>query len=334
MTRSVNLAAAAPGDHVEGAFLVLDVTEHVPESGNAFTTLLLANPTGRVGTEPFWLERYREIEGIRVGHVLQVIGEVSTYRNRRQLKVRSVRALPDGAVAMSDLLPSVGPVDRYWETLDEWRGGITKPRLQRVVALFFEDGEFREAFAQCPAAVEGHHAALGGLLKHTTEVAAIARTVARTSGADVELVLAGALLHDIGKLDAYAWDGPFRHTEAGRLIGHVVLGALRLDRRLAAEAATPCTELERRILLHLLLAHHGRREFGSPVPPLTLEAEVLHWADNASAKTASLANILADPARFRADESFSEPHWSIDRRRAYRGRSDWGLPEGTVSPNR
>ncbi len=327
MKKPVDLTALAVGDHLEGTFLVCDVTERTPETGNPFTVLTLGNQSGQLPSEPFWLERQQEIVGVRKGHVVQAIGEIALYRDRRQVKIRSIRVLPSGTADMAELLPSVGAVDRYWGTLDGWRQEIAKPNLCGVLALFFDDAAFREAFERCPASIGGHHAALGGLLQHTTEVAAIARTIARTSGADGELVLAGALLHDIGKLDAYRWDGPFDHTSTGRLMGHVVLGAMRFDRRLASEPTPPCSDHERDLLLHLILSHHGRREFGSPVPPLTLEADVLHWADNASAKTTSMAEILADPGRFRPDSDFAEPHWSIDRRRAYRGVSDWGKGE-------
>ncbi|MBI2537680.1 MAG: HD domain-containing protein [Gemmatimonadetes bacterium] len=224
----------------------------------------------------------------------------------------------------ASLLPSVGAVDRYWETLDGWRRDIRKPRLAKVVSLFYDDDDFRRRYQQCPASLRGHHAAIGGLLKHTTEVAAIARTIARACGADQELVLAGVLLHDIGKLESYSWRGLFEYTDAGALVGHVVLGALMFDRRLRELPEPPCTEAEREILLHLILAHHGRLEWGSPVPALTLEAEVLHWADNASAKTASLADALRDAENF-PQGMFSTPQRSLDYRRLYRGGSDWGM---------
>jgi 3'-5' exoribonuclease len=91
----------------------------------------------------------------------------------------------------------------------------------------------------------------------------------------------------------------------------------------------PCTETELAILHHLILSHHGRLEFGAAVPPMTLEAEVLHYADNASAKTASMADALSDPANFEGDALVSaRTVWQLDRRRAYRGKSDWGAAEG------
>jgi 3'-5' exoribonuclease len=162
------------------------------------------------------------------------------------------------------------------------------------------------------------------LLKHTTEVAAIGRTIARACGADTELVLAGVLLHDIGKLEAYRWDGPFETTNVGRLVGHVALGVLMLDRRLDEEPEPPCTQLERDLLLHLILSHHGRLEWGAPVTPMTLEAEVLHWADNASAKTAGIADVLKDDGNFPSG-LVSASQRMMEYRRVFRGQSDWGL---------
>lgn len=326
MPNPVDLPGLSPGARVQDAFLVLDVDARTTADGNPYTVLVLGNSTGRISTEPFWLDRQDQITGIRRGQVVQVIGEVATYRDRRQLKTVSVRLLPDGLADPAGLLPSVGAVDRYWETLDGWRRDLRKPRLAKVVSLFYDDDDFRRRYQQCPASLRGHHAAIGGLLKHTTEVAAIARTIARACGADQELVLAGVLLHDIGKLESYSWQGAFEYTDPGSLVGHVVLGALMFDRRLRREPEPPCTEAEREILLHLILAHHGRLEWGSPVPPLTLEAEVLHWADNASAKTASLGQALRDAENF-PQGMVSTPQRSLDYRRLYRGVSDWGLTE-------
>lgn len=326
MPTPVDIPSLVIGSRIQDAFLVLDVEARSTTEGSPYTVLVLGNSTGRISTEPFWIERQDAVAGIRRGHVVQVIGEITTYRDQKQLRTVSVRPLPDGVADPASLLPSVGAVDRYWETLDGWRRDVRKPRLAKVVSLFYDDDEFRRLYQQCPASLRGHHAAVGGLLKHTTEVAAIARTIARTCGADQELVLAGVLLHDIGKLESYSWRGLFEYTEAGALVGHVALGALMFDLRLRQEPELPCTETEREILLHLILAHHGRLEWGSPVPPLTLEAEVLHWADNASAKTASLADALRDAENF-PQGAFSSPQRLLDYRRLYRGASDWGLTE-------
>lgn len=289
------------------------------------TVLILGNRTGSVPTAPFWADEQSKIAGIIKRTVVQVIGEIATYRDKRQLKVTSIRVLPAGTLEPMRLLPSVGDVRRYWAYLDRLRSEIKGRRLRTVLDLFYEDPDFRRRYEECPASTVGHHAEIGGLLKHTSEVAAIAVAIARAARADEELVVAGVLLHDIGKLQAYRWDGAFEATDLNALYGHVVLGAMMLDRAVRGCPEPPCNEQELAILTHLILSHHGKQEFGAPVPPLTLEAEVIHYADNASAKTASMGDALRTSANFAEGALLSSSGvWQVDRRRVYRGRSDWG----------
>jgi 3'-5' exoribonuclease len=324
MSHPTQLPDLSPGQRIQDPLLILGVDRRGGETPH--TILTLANATGRLATAPFWLEDQPKIAGLAAGDVVQVIGEVALYRGVRQLKVTSLRPLPKGTVDLSQLVPSIGDPAPYWKTLDGWRAEIVRPRLAATLDLFYADDDFRLRYEACPASLAGHHAELGGLLKHTVEVASIARAIARVCRAEPDLVLAGVLLHDIGKLEAYRWDGGlFAMTEAGSLQGHVALGALMLDRAVRAAQPMPCTEQELGILQHLVLSHHGRLEFGAAVAPMTLEAEVLHYADNASAKTASMADALADPAHFEGDDLVSARSlWQLDRRRVYRGRSDWG----------
>ena len=327
MTAPTDLSRLDVGQRVQDPLLVLEIEQRGGDTPH--TILLLGNSTGRLATAPFWAEDQPRIAGICRGDVVQVIGELGRYRDQRQLKVSSIRPLPKGSVELDKLVPAIGDPGPYWKALDGWRAEITRPRLAQTLALFYQDDEFRERYQACPASPGGHHALLGGLLKHTVEVATIARAIARVCRAEQDVVLAGVLLHDIGKLEAYRWEGGlFEATEAGTLHGHVVLGTLMLERRVRAATPMPCTEAELAILHHLILSHHGRLEFGAAVPPLTLEAEVLHYADNASAKTASMADALADPANFEGDALVSaRTLWQLDRRRAYRGKSDWGAGE-------
>lgn len=328
MAAPPDLKQLTVGDRVQNPLLVVEV-EHRDSARGGFTTLILGNGHGQLSTAPFWAEDQPRIADIERGTVAQVIGEVGLYNGRRQLKVSSIKVLPHGAVDWRQLLPSVGDVAPYWDVLDRWRGGIRGPRLRRTLDLFYADDAFRRRYEQCPASTSGHHAELGGLLRHTCEVGAIGRAIAKVCRADAEVVVAGAMLHDIGKLEAYRWEGAFEATERGTLLGHVTLGMLMLDRRVAEADPAPCTERELTILHHLIASHHGRQEFGAAVPPMTLEAEVLHFADNASAKTASMADALTDPDNFTGQALVSARGlWQLDRRRAYRGSSDWGMNGG------
>lgn len=315
------------GARLQDPLLVVDVEHRTGD--HPHTVLTLGNASGRLPTAPFWPADAAKVAGISRGAVVQVIGTVASYRDRRQLAVDSIRVLPRDQVDWRALMPSIGDVGRWWKRLDDWRARIAGPRLARTLALFYDDPEFRARYEQCPASTAGHHAALGGLLKHTVEVAHIGLATARLyPHADADLVLAGVLLHDIGKLDSYTWDGAFEMTVPGAVIGHVVLGAFQLDRRVRAEQPMPCTETELLLLHHLVLSHHGKLEYGAPVVPMTLEAEIIHYADNASAKTASMDEALDDPENFPDDQPVSaRTVWQLDRRRVWRADSDWGAPE-------
>ena len=323
----LDLKALNPGSRVQDPFLVHEVDERTTKDGKSFATLTLGNASGTIKTAPFWEEQLHQVAGVGKGAIVQVIGEAGAYQGTAQLRVTSIRVLPKGSIDQSQLLPSITPAERqkYWESVDKWLGEMKGPRLRAVVGLCYDDADFRRRYEQCPAATVGHHAELGGLLKHTVEVISIGRHVAKIARADVDLVTAGVLLHDIGKLEAYRWDGIFAPTEKNVLYGHVVLGALELERRVRAAKSMPCTEQELDILQHLVLSHHGVLEYGAPVRPATLEAEIVHFADNASAKTASFNDALDNGANFQKDELVSQKGlWELDKRRAYRGKSDWG----------
>jgi 3'-5' exoribonuclease len=158
------------------------------------------------------------------------------------------------------------------------------------------------------------------------EVAYIGRGIAKAMRANADLVVAGALLHDIGKLEAYdiTWEG-FTRTPVGHLLEHVVLGLLMLERMVAAQPAPPCTPDQLLELQHLILSHHGQLEFGSPVRPLTAEAEILHRADDASAKATDIADSLADDEAFRDGVPFADKSrlWRVDRRSLWRKEHGW-----------
>jgi len=317
------LATLAPGARLRTHLLVLEIERRALGSREA-TVLTLGNASGRLSSAPFWEEAQHRVAGLARGDVVEVAARVGAYRGRRQLEVDTIRRTPRDLVDPGTLLPTLGDVGPCWTPLDRWRTAMRPARLARVVGLFYDDPAFRRRYEQCPGSPSGHHAALGGLLRHTFEVASIARAIGGVARADQDLVLAGALLHDIGKLEAYAWTGPFELTTAGTLLGHVALGARMLDRRVRESADLPCSAPELDLLLHLILSHHGKLEFGAAVQPMTLEAEVLHYADDASAKSTSMAAAVRDAANFTGPALFSSHIWQLDHRRVYRGGGEFG----------
>lgn len=325
MTQLLDIPSLSPGDEVHHPLVVIDVTAKGGEHPR--TTVTFGNRTGRIESAPFWAGRDEMIRGLTKGMLVQVVGKVTTYRDGNQLEAVSVRALPKGSLLLADMVPSVGPVDKYWQRIDEVRAKLTAPRLAAVLDLFYRDDLFRERYEQCPGAPgTGHHAKLGGLLQHTYEVLAIALQIARVAKADTELVVAGVLLHDIGKTECYSWEsGAFDTTERGRLVGHVVQGVIMLQRAIQGAASPPCTPEEQLILEHLILSHHGHLEFGAPVKPLTLEAEILHFADDASAKTASINEAYGLKENFPEGTGISAKKiWQLDGRWMFKSNADFG----------
>jgi 3'-5' exoribonuclease len=312
---------------VRGNFLIHDIETRSGDTPH--TILTFTFPGGRLKSAPFWSSDRGRIEHLSRGQAVEVAGVIGRWRERRQLNVESIRPLPPDQIPWDRLLPSIGDPAPWWRLLDGWRSSIQGPRLAGTLALLFDAPAFRRDFERCPGSPSGHHARLGGLLQHTCEVAHLAlATAAISPGANRDLVLAGALLHDIGKVESYRWDGVFEPTIPGRVIGHVVLGALMLDRAVHRAPQIPCTREELDLLHHLILAHHGRLEFGSPVLPLSLEGEILCHADLTSARIATFHEALGNPDLFPGEEAFSVSSvWQLEHRRIWRGQGDWGCPQ-------
>lgn len=322
----VDIGHAQFGERVQDPFLVVAVEQRGTDE--PFTVITLGNPTGRIETAPFWLKDLPRISGIVKGDVVQVIGEIAPYRDRRQLKVLSIRVLPKDGIDWWSLMPSVGDPSPYWDAVDRWRTDIARPRLRAVVDLCFSNQDFRAQFEACPASLRAHHAVLGGLLRHTAEVAAIARAIARVCQAQADVVLAGALLHDIGKIEAYRWPGGFDLSERGALFGPQVLGARMLEQMVREAQIPPCTDHELALLQHLVLAQADTDDTTAPVRPATLEATVLHHADQASARTALFADVAASSDLFPGETQLSTGGIrQLAGRRVHRGHSDWGSAE-------
>lgn len=324
-----DLARAKVGERVQHQFLVGERSERQASNGNPFVILTLTNRTGRIDTSPIWSEKLSWVDGVDKGRVVQVIGNINEWgkdgQKKRQVDVTGpMHVIPSSSAELEEFLPRIADDPQvYWERIDKARAKIKSAQLRKVVDLFFADDDFRLRFERWPASVNAHHAVVGGLLQHVTEVAVFAHTMATTMGANTDLALAGALLHDIGKLEAYAV-GPagFSYTTANALIGHVVQGMLMLDRKLPALGEGALNDSQIMELRHLILSHHGILEFGSPVQPATLEAEIVHWADEASAKASDMGDAIGDAGAFAQGDEVSQRQWRVGRK-VWRRPHDW-----------
>ncbi len=321
----LDLTKLKKGDRVQHALMVQARDERATKDGKPFVTLTLGNRTGSLDVAPTWQEKLDWVEGVVPGKLVQVLGTVTSYKDKRQLDLSGpLRLLPMDGLSLNDFLPSItdDPV-KLWDWIDKELAAIKSKPLKAVVELFFRDDAFRSEFQRTPGAPRGHHALVGGLLLHVVEVARIGKGIANVMGANAELVVAASLLHDIGKVESYGIEpGGFTFTQSGYLLGHIVLGSLMLERRLLTLPPATVSESQALELHHFIQSHHGIPEYGAAVPPMTVEAEILHWADESSAKASSMAEVIASDEHFGGGQFSLRKPFPVDKR-VWRRPHDW-----------
>jgi 3'-5' exoribonuclease len=281
------------GTRVDSLFALRSRDLRSARTGEPYLSLELGDRSGRM---PAVMFRPGSIEeSLPVGSVVRLRGVVTTFRNVRRVTVEALRPAP--AFEPGDFL-ATGTRDRE-ELLAELRvlvRRIRDTRLRAVVRAVFGAQGFIDRFAACPAGVGRHHAYVGGLLEHTISVATLCTGLASAyPQADADLLLSAALLHDVGKTEELSSDTSFGLTEAGHLVGHVVLGERIVSRAVESLARPPADEVVMR-LMHAVLSHHGEREWGAPRCPCTIEALLLHHADHTDSQAAAFLEAVSGAA--------------------------------------
>ena len=271
------------GEPVTTFFLAKQVQVRQRRSGERYLSLILGDRTGEIAAV-MWEGVEEACRELVEGDIVKVQGLVGTYQQGRQLTITRLRKAMPEEIALEDYLPRSGqdPTTlraRLQETVDQ----MGEPFLKGLLSNLLADDAFMAAFTTAPAAKAIHHAVLGGLLEHTASVVGLCRLLADYYPAvDRDLLLAAAMLHDVGKVRELTWDRVFDYSDGGRLLGHITLGALLVEERIRGIPDFP-QELAQR-LLHCILSHHGELEWGSPRRPKTLEAMVLHYAEDLDGK--------------------------------------------------
>ena len=270
-------------DWVEAIFLVRDKILGMAKNGKPYLTLKLMDRSGEVEGR-IW-DRVDEFSAqFERDDFIRVAGKASLYLGKMQLVIQEVTCLDDSAVDLADFLPvAARPVAAMVAEFKERVASLTDPHLRALLQAFLDDQAFLAAYSRAPAAKAMHHVYLGGLLEHSLAVACLADDICqRYPGLNRDLLVAGALLHDVGKISELRYARSFEYTDVGKLLGHIVIGVELIEAKLRTLADFP---LELAILLkHLLLSHHGQYEFGSPKRPKTLEAVILNFIDDLDSK--------------------------------------------------
>jgi len=267
-------------------FLATDTTVRKDSRGVPYLSLKLVDRTGSVDAR-MWGKLPEEFLGeVPAPAYVAVEGHTHEYRGTLQVKLDQLRLLRPEDVSEEDYLPAT-ELDRRALAAELEHAGrqLENEHLRNLFTVMVSDEDFWRTFCEAPAAKTMHHARIGGLLEHSVSCLRIARELAELYPVDRDLLIFGAIFHDVGKVRELSWDrGAFAYTKEGRLLGHVVLGERLVSSYVATLPSFP-EELRLR-LSHVLISHQGETEYGSPERPKTLEALLVHLVDNLDARVA------------------------------------------------
>ena len=270
-------------DQIEAPFLVRNKTLGMAKNGRPYMTLKLMDCTGEVEGR-IW-DRVDEFSArFDRDDFVRVSGKASLYLGKMQLVIQELNRLDESEIELSDFLPvSARPVEEMVGELKSMINALADPDLKKMMEKFLADPGFMAGYTKAPAAKTMHHVYLGGLLEHSLAVASLAADICqRYPGLNRDLLVVSALLHDIGKITELRYQRSFDYTDAGKLLGHIVIGVEMVEEKLRHLESFPLALAVH--LKHLLLSHHGQYEYGSPKRPKTMEAVILNFLDDLDSK--------------------------------------------------
>ena len=306
-------ALPAGATQFEGFCIIKSVSVRQNIKGTDYLDLVLADAEGEAVAK-LW-DYNRAVQGeYQAGDVVKVRGSITIWKDAEQLKIERIRkSTPADNVDMSGLLPCA-PFDPAWlyDELFELAGSFHDDDLRRLVQYLLREN--RERLLYFPAAVKLHHATRGGLLHHSWTIVQLAKGVCATYPLlNTDLVYAGAILHDIGKLDEFETNElglASAYSDAGQLLGHINIGVSVIASTAELLGVPRHTAM---LLEHMLLSHHGAPEFGSPKMPMFPEAEVLSELDLLDSRMYEMFSALEGVQ----PRGFSERQWALDNRQLY-----------------
>lgn len=267
------------------AFLIITKSEvKTAKNGKPFLNLELRDQTAAFPAK-VWSNFEEIFDKIKEGAIVKVGGIVEEWNGTLQIRVDKIRlANENDNVSSDDFLPkSTRPLNEMIEEFNSVIGSIVDPYLSMLLKKIFVEENFAK-FCRAPAGKSWHHAYIHGLLEHTLEIVKLCNQMTMIHPElNRDLLITGALLHDFGKTEELNYETSFDYTDKGKLIGHIVLSAIEIEKNVLQIPNFP-HDLKNQ-LIHLVLSHQGKLEFASPVEPKTLEAIVLYQADELSAKT-------------------------------------------------
>jgi len=306
-----------PGQRISQCFLAKQKTQRATRTGDAYLEIVLADKSGTIPARAWAEATQRFASQFDQSDFVFVEGRTETYRNTLQIIVESIRRLEiyeqeRGKIGGFDpgllVQASERDIDEMWNELTGLISSIFSEPLRELTTLLTSENE--EALRTYPAAVQYHHAYLGGLLEHTLEVAGGVHQYAKTCSAlDQGMATAGGILHDIGKVKELEKPIAPRYSFDGQLLGHLLFGR-DMVRDAAKRISWPDPQIPE-LLEHIIISHHGELEFGAAIVPKTAEAIAIYYFDNLSAR---LNMVKMHIARDNEEGDFTDWHALLGRK--------------------
>jgi len=314
-------AAAHENQEITSHFVLASVSARDRKQGGNYLALTLADRSGQLEAR-MWDGIDDQARLCEAGSYVKVQGTVSKYQGKWQITVHKLRPAATNEVAPEDFVPTTTrDIPTMWAALRAHAHAFTDPDLKRLINAFFDDPQISADFQRAPAARGLHHAWIGGLLEHVLDLVDLCAVVApHYPEVNPDLLIAGAMLHDIGKTRELSWSTSFAYTTEGQLVGHITIAMGMLREKIAEVSAlgsanpAPFPDKLRVLLEHMVLSHHGRLEFGSPKLPMTPEAIVLSALDDLEAKIVNMrGEFQRDQAQGRSGRDLTDWVRSMDR---------------------
>jgi 3'-5' exoribonuclease len=278
-------------EQVDSLFLVKEKSSGVTKTGNAYLKLKLVDRSGEIEGR-IWTFADTFSESFEKDDFVHVMGKAVSFQEHLQLNITHIGKVGEEEILFSDFFPfAEKDVDEMFQSLLDISQQIKNPHLSQLLQLFWEDEFFMKRFKMAPASKWLHHNYLGGLLEHTLSlVQLVLKNASHYNGLNLDLLLTGSILHDLGKVDELSYQRSFDYSDEGRLLGHIILGIEKIEDKIRQLPDFP-KDLST-LLKHLLLSHHGQYIWGSPKRPMTLEAVMLHYLDDMDAKMNGIQQFI------------------------------------------
>jgi 3'-5' exoribonuclease len=309
--KKIFVSDVAVDQDVKDYFLVMKKAVYSSRNNTKYMSVRLRDRTGQIEGR-VW-DRVDDLAAcFERNDIVYIESKCRSFQDNLQLNITNIRKEDRELAAgeIGEFYPeSATGIEQLKADLSQIVQEVENPHLAALLCRFLEKKDLYDRFCLFPASIGVHHVAIGGLLEHSVSMARMAKITAPYIGGDTDLIIAGALLHDLGKIEEMTFRGGFSYSDRGRLLGHITIGAMMLDDLIAGIDGFPIHLAD--ALQHIIVSHHGEMEWGSPRKPMCIEAIVVHYLDNMDAKVMGVKEHIKEAME---DEKWTQFHKVYEQR--------------------